>query len=466
MTMVIYSPVGKIKHLIAFFFLLLVFSQVCSVNASAITANAIQKGDTSKVQKKGLPKVQIKDTSTVQVTDSTKTLVKDAGQPPKKDSSKFQGTDTAKLKGADSLKTSSPNTEKKPLPDSVILNQSTFTREEITRGERLFNGLVYLGNESINCASCHNTQVVDTLNWNPDAFEISNKYLQKSAKDLSKVLLKPIGPKMKLVHKDFKFTAGDIVLLKAYMDKFVHIGLKKEKPVITYLLLLIIASILFIIAFADLIIRKVFRNKRINWLILTVTGIFITWVLAVNAIGFGRAKGYSPAQPIKFSHYVHAGQNKTDCNYCHYTAKISKTAGIPSGSICYNCHFLVRNGTRSGATEIAKILAHLDEKKPVEWVRIYKLPDFVFFSHEQHVSVGQINCEACHGNVKEMNRLYQVPDLSMGWCIDCHKTRKVNISNGYYQKYYPTFYDSLKAGKVDSIRVVGIGGRDCGKCHY
>ena len=90
----------------------------------------------------------------------------------------------------------------------------------------------------------------------------------------------------------------------------------------------------------------------------------------------------------------------------------------------------------------------------------------MFFSHEQHVSAGGLNCEACHGNVKEMNRLYQVPDLSMGWCIDCHKTRKVNISNEYYKAYYPTFYDSLQAGKIDSIRVVGIGGRDCGKCHY
>jgi len=466
MTMVIYFPVGKIKYLLSFFFLLLVFSPVWSVNAWATKANAIQINDTSKVQKKGLPRVQIKDTSKAQVTDSSKTLVKAAAQPPIKDSSKFQGTDTTKLKGTDSIKTSSQNNEKKPIPDSVIYKQNTFTREEITRGERLFYGLVYLGNESINCVLCHNTQVSDTLNWNPDALEISNKYLLKSAKDLSKVLLKPIGPKMKLVHKDFKFTAGDIVLLKAYMDKFVNIGLKQDKPVITNLLLLIIASILFIVSFTDLIIKKIFRNKRINWLIVTVTGIFITYILAVNAIGFGRAKGFAPAQPIKFSHYVHAGQNKTDCNYCHYTAKISKSAGIPAGSICYNCHFLVRNGTRSGATEIAKILEHLDQKKPVEWVRIYKLPDFVFFSHEQHVSAGQINCEACHGNVKEMNRLYQVPDLSMGWCIDCHKTRKVNISNEYYKKYYPTFYDSLKAGKVDSIRVVGIGGRDCGKCHY
>jgi hypothetical protein len=446
----IYSPVGKIKYLLSVIFLSFSIFPAMSVTPWVEEINSIQ----------------VKDTTKVQLKDSSNTLVKNQGQLQSKDSGKLHTGDTTKLKVADSTKSTSQNSEEKPVPDSVIYKQNTFTNEEITRGERLFYGLVYFGGESINCTSCHNTQVSDTLNWNPDALEISNKYLHKNARDLSKVLLKPLGPKMKIVHKGFNLSPGDIVLIKAYMDKFVTIGLKQNKPIITYLLLLIIASILFLVSATDLIIKRIYRNKKINWLIVTVTGVFITWVLAVNAISFGRAKGFSPAQPIKFSHYVHAGQNKTDCNYCHYTAKISKSAGIPSGSICYNCHFLVRNGTRSGATEIAKIIAHLDENKPVEWVRIYKLPDFVFFSHEQHVSAGQINCEACHGNVKEMNRLYQVPDLSMGWCIDCHKTRKVNISNGYYQKYYPTFYDSLKAGKVDSIRVVGIGGRDCGKCHY
>jgi hypothetical protein len=90
----------------------------------------------------------------------------------------------------------------------------------------------------------------------------------------------------------------------------------------------------------------------------------------------------------------------------------------------------------------------------------------VFFSHEQHVSAGGINCEACHGNVKEMDRLYQVPDLSMGWCVDCHKSRKVNLSNEYYKTYYPDFAESLKAGKIDSLMIADIGGKDCGKCHY
>lgn len=443
------SPVAKFKYLFPFIFLLLMIIP-CH-------ANVFQVPDTTKSHKPDSIKSLPKDTAKLQGKDTTKLQGKDTVKIQPKDSLKA-GKDTAAVKGNEPVKAA--------IPDSVIYKRTTFTAEELIRGERLFYGLVYLGDKSVSCSACHNTTVSDTLNWNPDALEISRKYLDKSAKDLSKVLLRPLGKKMKLVHKDFQLTAEDILLIKAYMNKFVTIGLKQNKPVITNLLLLILAFILFLVAFTDLIIKKLFKDRRINWLIITITGVFITWILAVNAIAFGRSTGFAPAQPIKFSHAVHAGQNKTDCNYCHYTAKISKTAGIPSGSICLNCHLLVRNGTRSGATEIAKIIDHLDQKKAVEWVRIYKLPDFVFFSHEQHVSAGGINCEACHGDVKKMDRLYQFTDLSMGWCIDCHKTRKVNISNEYYHTYYPQLYDSLKAGKIDSVRVVAIGGRDCGKCHY
>jgi len=382
------------------------------------------------------------------------------------DSAKVQLNDTLAVQTKDTLKLQAADTVKNQLPDSVIYKQVTFNAEELRRGERLFFGLVYLEDKSINCAGCHNTSISDTLNWNPDALEISRKYLDKSALDLSKVLLRPVGQKMKLVHKGFQLTAEDIILIKAYMDKFISIGLKQNKPIITNLLLLIIASVLFLVSTIDLVIKKVYKNQTVNWVVLSISGIFLTWILAVNAIAFGRSKGYSPDQPIKFSHAVHAGQNKTDCNYCHYTAKISKTAGIPPGSVCLNCHFLVRNGTRSGVTEIAKVIEAFESKKAVEWVRIYRLPDFVFFSHAQHVTAGGINCEACHGDVKVMDRLYQVPDLSMGWCIDCHDSRKVNLSNEYYKKYYKGFYDSFKAGKIDSVMVTGIGGRDCGKCHY
>jgi len=433
-----YSPARKSKYLVPFF--VLIFLAGISSAGIPPKADSPQGQDTS-AQVKDTTKIQQNDTSAANVNDTT------AGQ-------------ISKIPVAD---TSKPQTQKEP--DSVIYKRTTVSIEELRRGERLFNGLVYLQN-SVNCASCHNVGESDTLNWNPDALEISQKYIHRSAKDLSKVLLNPTGAKMKIDHKDFKLTAEDIVMIKAYMNSFVEIGLKKEKPVITNLLLLIIAFILFSISMVSLLIKKIITNKRINYAILTVTGIFITWILAVNAIAIGRATGFEPAQPIKFSHAVHAGQNKTDCNYCHYTAKTGKTAGIPAGSVCYNCHFLVRNGTRSGGAEIAKVIEALDEKRAVQWVRVYQLPDFVYFNHEQHVSAGQINCEACHGNVKEMDRLYQFSDLSMGWCIKCHETRKVNISNEYYKTYYPTLYDSVQAGKVDSIRVAGIGGKDCGKCHY
>jgi hypothetical protein len=436
------SQPAKIKYLLPLIFIFIIYAPAFS--------NSLQVKDTAKVQIIKAAKSSNLDTTLVKGNDTTRVTAKDTTKVHLKDSTKVQPKDTLN----------------RVLSDSVIYKQTNFSAEELIRGERLFYGLVYLGDKSINCEACHNTHVSDTLNWNPDALEISQKYLNKTARDLGRILLKPLGPKMKIVHKGFQLTTQDVVLIKAYMNKFESIGLKKSKPVITNLLLLLIAFALFLVSTVDLIIRKIYKDNRINWAILTITGIFITWILAVNAIAFGRAKGYAPAQPIKFSHKVHAGQNKTDCNYCHYTARTSKDAGIPSGSICYNCHFLVRNGTRSGATEIAKIIKALDDKRPVEWVRIYRLPDFVFFSHEQHVSAGGITCDACHGDVKEMNRLYQVPDLSMGWCIDCHKTRKVNMSNEYYKTYYSDLYDSLKAGKIDSVRVTGIGGRDCGKCHY
>jgi hypothetical protein len=97
---------------------------------------------------------------------------------------------------------------------------------------------------------------------------------------------------------------------------------------------------------------------------------------------------------------------------------------------------------------------------------MYKLPDYVFFSHAQHVTAGKIACETCHGDVKTVDRLVQVPDLSMGWCINCHDTTNVNLENNYYRKYYSEHVKLFQEGKIDSVMIAGIGGRDCGKCHY
>ena len=116
--------------------------------------------------------------------------------------------------------------------DSILNTHRTLTAEELIRGERLFYGLVYPDNRAVNCAACHNTRVSDTLNWNPDAVEISKKYLDKTAAELSRVLLKPSGEKMREVHKDIQMSPEDIVMVKGYMDELAHMGLKRNKPVI------------------------------------------------------------------------------------------------------------------------------------------------------------------------------------------------------------------------------------------
>lgn len=350
--------------------------------------------------------------------------------------------------------------------DSILQKHINFSAEDIIRGERLFYGLVYLENKSIDCASCHNTRESDTLNWNPNALEISLKYKDKTASDLSSVLLKPAGTKMGQVHKDFQLTPEDIVLIKAYMDEFTEIGLKKSKPVITNLLLFIIASILLLLSATDLIIKKIFKKPYINAAILLFTTIYIIYIIAENAIAMGRSKDYAPDQPVKFSHKVHAGQNKTDCIYCHSAAPYSKSAGIPPVNVCMNCHLIVRNGTRSGSGEIAKVIKAFEEKKPIEWVKIYNLPDHVFFSHAQHVSAGQVACQKCHGKVEENDVIRQVTDLSMGWCVNCHRTTKVNFEGNLFYTHYRDLTEKMKRGEIDSVTVDMIGGIECMKCHY
>jgi len=367
---------------------------------------------------------------------------------------------------ADTVKIQAKDTTKQQIPDSVLYKQRPFKAEELIRGERLFYGLVYLKNESVNCAGCHNTRVTDTLNWNPDALEISKKYLHKSAYELSRVLLKPVGLKMAQVHKAIHLTPEDIVLVKAYMDKFTDIGLKQSKPVITNLFFFILASILFLFSIIDITISKILKRRWINYILLLSAGIFITNALVVNALTLGRSRDYSPTQPIKFSHAVHAGQNGTDCIYCHSSAPYSKTAGIPPLNVCMNCHLMVRNGTRSGLFEISKIISSYENQKPVEWIKVHNLPDHVFFSHAQHVSAGGVGCTECHGEVKEMNVIKQVSDLSMGWCINCHRTKKLDFHDNLFYSQYRDMAEKLKKGMIDSVTVSMVGGRECMKCHY
>ena len=227
----------------------------------------------------------------------------------------------------------------------------------------------------------------------------------------------------------------------------------------------IISAVLLLLSLVDLIFTHYLKAKWLNYVIL----LSALWILGEwswdYATGLGRQQDYQPDQPIWFSHKVHAGQNQIDCEYCHFTAERSMHAGIPPASVCMNCHSQVKSGKRTGKKEIAKIYAAIKEKKPIQWVKVHNLPDFVYFNHEQHVKVGKINCTECHGDVAQMDQIAQVKTLSMGWCLDCHRKHKVQFTNKFYGAY-KKLHEELKAGKIDQVTVKMIGGEDCAKCHY
>lgn len=130
----------------------------------------------------------------------------------------------------------------------------------------------------------------------------------------------------------------------------------------------------------------------------------------------GNNTGYSPEQPIPFSHKIHAGDNKIPCLYCHSGALQSRHAGVPSMNICMNCHVVVK----TDSPYIQELTTLYKEGKPIEWVRIHDLPDHAFFNHKRHVAK-EIACETCHGNVAQMEKIVQKETLQMGFCVNCHR---------------------------------------------
>jgi len=204
----------------------------------------------------------------------------------------------------------------------------------------------------------------------------------------------------------------------------------------------------------------------------------------------GLDEGYQPIQPIAFSHKIHAGENKVDCQYCHSSAKHSKHSGIPSLNVCMNCHKSIAEVAETtqvmiGEDKLGKAELDLEiqklydaigwdkeelvykenyEQKPVKWIRIHNLPDFAYFNHSQHVTAGGIKCQQCHGPVEEMDELYQYSPLTMGWCINCHRETEIDLKgNEYYAKIHEEL--SKKYG-VEKVTVAQMGGMECGKCHY
>ena len=216
-------------------------------------------------------------------------------------------------------------------------------------------------------------------------------------------------------------------------------------------------------------------SGRILTVLLTV-GIVGAGLLLVSWVGAlhlpGNQQGYEPVQPINFSHRLHAGEMQIACLYCHSGAEKSRHAGVPAANVCMNCHRVVtaplgvlraedaqaqqekRDPRRIVTPELQKLYdaLALNDKlepdparapRPIEWIRVHRVPDFVYFDHRPHVSAS-VDCQTCHGPVETMERVKQAQDLSMGWCVNCHRT----------------------------ANVTGVAGRkvrasiDCSVCHY
>ena len=255
------------------------------------------------------------------------------------------------------------------------------------------------------------------------------------------------------------------------------------------------------------------RNWFVTVLMIVAVALFSGIELFGRLYQVGVYQDYQPSQPIAYSHKLHAGNMGIECKYCHHSAEKSKHAGIPSVNVCMNCHAVVHEGPQYGTEEIDKIhLAagynkakqayNLDAngiriEQPLVWNKAHNLPDHVYFSHAQHVhpNIGNIDCRQCHGPVQnytlgrvstteEVNAYASTdegmekgiiqltkPILTMGWCIECHNKKEIDLaSTGYYEE----IHDRLKSRadvhnnilEDDKVTVKELGGWECAKCHY
>lgn len=151
--------------------------------------------------------------------------------------------------------------------------------------------------------------------------------------------------------------------------------------------------------------------------------ITVLLVIAVIAgAGVFRDSPYSPAQPIAFSHKIHAGDNEIACQYCHTYARRSTVAGIPSVQLCMGCH---RNVAQE-SPQVQKLSAYWEEQASIPWTRVYDMPDFVYFSHKRHVRA-DVACQECHGPVETMETVARSGELDMARCVNCHLQNQASV---------------------------------------
>lgn len=209
-------------------------------------------------------------------------------------------------------------------------------------------------------------------------------------------------------------------------------------------------------------------------------GAGVALAFAYYATPKAQVVGYQPTQPIPFSHKIHVDQLGLDCRYCHSFVDVAGHSNVPTGNTCWNCHQHVQRDS----PKLAPLQKSMNpsfpgyDGKPIEWVRVHKAPDYVYFNHSAHVNRG-ISCQSCHGDVDQMEVVYQAESHSMGWCLDCHRAPEkhlrpleevynFNYSDADVQKY-------SKDGSIKTTYELGLKLKEefkinakhsCATCHH
>jgi hypothetical protein len=196
-------------------------------------------------------------------------------------------------------------------------------------------------------------------------------------------------------------------------------------------------------------------------LLIVVGSLIFTAILVARSNYVTRAHEFVE-QPVQFSHRHHVKDDGIDCRYCHTSVETSPFAGIPPTKTCMNCHSQIW----SQAPILEPIRASFREDRPVRWVRVHDLPDFVYFNHSIHVKKG-MGCETCHGRIDEMPLTLQENSLQMEWCVNCHRNPENYVrprSEVFTMGYKPTRPQSVIGPEL--VKEYGIrGNTSCSTCH-
>lgn len=176
--------------------------------------------------------------------------------------------------------------------------------------------------------------------------------------------------------------------------------------------------------------------------------------------------GYRPAQPIPFSHKLHASDLKIDCMYCHHMAEKSPHAGVPPTQTCMNCH---EHQANKNSLRLAGLMNSWngggEEGTPIAWKRVHKVGDYAYFDHSAHISAG-VGCISCHGNVDQMQVVRQEKPLSMGWCLQCHRDPAPHlrpVTEVTNMEYHQS--ESYKQMAQERAKTLNAPVESCSGCH-